>query len=205
MIYFVEQSVVEVMTRFFSFLPRLSVLGAQLLNCFISCLTAHCKTHQGWKKVTKMLHFYFNIIYIYIYIYFINNKCNIAHFLVMKGFVSFLCICRIWIGNGRLLPPGKKTNTYLGLTHTKPELSLSNLISSSFKKKKNICKHGVVSRHICLHTKPTQNDVVHMPDQYVELYFCHRDTQMEKKTWSMCINLGFRLPKLRIRLDAKTI
>ncbi len=66
MIYFVEQSVVEVMTRFFSFLPHLSVLGAQLLNCFISCLTAHCKIHQGWKKVTKMLHFYFNIIYIYI-------------------------------------------------------------------------------------------------------------------------------------------
>ncbi len=51
--------------------------------------------------------------------------------------------------------PGGPQPCNLGYVHTKPELSLSDL----------------VSRNICVHTtmKPTQNHVVYMPDQYVVL------------------------------------
>ncbi len=44
-----------------------------------------------------------------------------------------------------------------GYIHTKPELSLSDLF------------FHLVSRIICVHMKPTQNDVVYMSDQYVAL------------------------------------
>lgn len=46
--------------------------------------------------------------------------------------------------------------------------------------KKKFRPHGAVSRNIYIHTKPvkpTENDVVYMPDQYVALYFCHRYTK----------------------------
>jgi len=61
----------------------------------------------------------------------------------------------------------KLLNIQSGHIHTKPELSLSNLFFFPHLKK-YLRTHET--------TETDWNDVVYMPDQYVALQFCHRDT-----------------------------
>ncbi len=105
----------------------------------------------------------------------LSNKNNLLFF-----YNFFIIFFKFQVPNP-IPTPHTKLSAILGYIHTKPELSLSNLFFPSSQEISTYTRnHETDTKRCSIHARPVCGAVI-LPQRY---------TKMEKKTWTMCINLA---------------